>query len=560
MRPFPFLFLVLLLFCSCTTLSGEDLKKKQNAEKEQINTEAEIIKRKTAARPGVPVHKANYASFTICDKNKYQKDTKWLDKRISLSILEPLSAKALVKMLTSHGLTITSNLPLEGYLYSGFGVKNVPVETALQVFFGSLGLDYEIDYELKTISIIPMPWKTFMVNIGNRSSSYVTGKGSVDGAAGESSDSDSTEEGAQYDTDTLSTGESISIEIKNDFWESIENSLSQRLKILVPKTSKSNGFDSVQGKDDDQLFKEVKIGRYALNPEVGSIQVQAPRQVLKEIEAYIEEINRKNNTQIHFQGKLYLVTADDVNNRGFDFSALKEIVSGYDFIVNNAAGNITISSNDDGIAQLTSGFAGNNGLFGIKSDSLQIFHAFLTENTNVAVLQEPMLTTSSGAPVKFQKFETIPYNSVSQTTSSGTGDAQVGTQNEIVFVQYGIKLSINPLYDPEKNIVRAQISWEQSLERGSRTINQYLNSDSGSIQEVPTVIPNILESTYSGEALLKDGDLIIIGGQKESLTSLSDQGTTGLKDTFLGPLLSKKRGVDTDVVFYFALQVKISKF
>jgi type II secretory pathway component GspD/PulD (secretin) len=198
---------------------------------------------------------------------------------------------------------------------------------------------------------------------------------------------------------------------------------------------------------------------------------------------------------------------------------------------------------------------GGTGLFGITANdnTLQMFHSFLEENSNVAVLQEPSLTTTSGVPAKFQKFETRYYNTVSEE-ASGTDVSAVGVSNKLVPVKFGSLLSINPRYDVEKDLVRAQISFEQSLNSGEQLVIQTVSS-----KDVPTTIPIVSEATYSGEALLKDGDMIIIGGQKETISNFTDSGMIGVKDTFLSPLVGKKKYVNREITYYFALQMHIEK-
>ncbi|MCP4022655.1 MAG: hypothetical protein GY729_12500 [Desulfobacteraceae bacterium] len=556
---------LLPLITSCIALDGSDLFSKQEKEVKRIENEIAQTKENTQkGKENVWFHDASFGSVKVVDKKRANRNAPWLQRTITLKVIEPVSAKQIVNMLRGKNLNMTSSLPLDSYMYSGFGVTDVPIETAVQILFGSMGLDYEIDYDNKAISVLPMKWKTYYVNVGNRTASYSTGTGGSDSgsssssSSSSSSDSSDSESGTSVDTDTLDTGETFSIQAKNEFWKSLNDSVTQRLKILVPQSQ-------VIGDDSDgagtELYQEVTIGKFALNPEIGSIQIQAPRHVQKEMKAYINRVNNMYNAQIKFTGKLFAMTLDDNETRGFDINIFKEIaeLNGYNFLFqNNALGGVTISPN--GNITLGNPTAGNNGLFGVsKPQSFEMFHAFLSELSNVAVLQEPVLSTSSGIPAKFQKFETKYYNTYSQTSSSGDSGVAVATSNELVPVQFGTILSINPYLDIDKGMVRAQISWEQSLQSGVQTINQVISETDGSSRDIPIEIPNVTEATYSGEALLKDGDMIIIGGQKETFSRLDDSGTTGLKDSFLSPFVSKKKYTNQDVVYYFALHMQVVK-
>jgi hypothetical protein len=567
----------------CISLSGQDLVDKHAGQTSDFQKQIqETSQKRKLEQQSIFFHSDNMGSLNVIDKEtEDKKNATWLKRKISLKVLRPISAKGIVRMLRDNNVNITSSLPLDGYLYSGFGVSDVEIGSALKYLFGSMGLDYKIDFEHKMISILPMQWKTYYVNVGNRTTSYNTGEG-LDSDDDENSDDDD----SGIETNTLSSGEGLIVESKDDFWKALEKNIKARLTILIPNSNAqqanvdSSGLQQMMenfpindpiaataasatikyASNADGLFKEISIGRFALNPEVGSIQIQAPYWMHEELFNYFQRINDMYDTQIHFEGKLFMITKDDAESRGLDINLFKEVSKsqGWNLLfTNNALGGVTIKNPEDGMPGVSVGdlIGGGTGLFGITANdnTLQMFHSFLEENSNVAVLQEPSLTTTSGVPAKFQKFETRYYNTVSEE-ASGTDVSAVGVSNKLVPVKFGSLLSINPRYDVEKDLVRAQISFEQSLNSGEQLVIQTVSS-----KDVPTTIPIVSEATYSGEALLKDGDMIIIGGQKETISNFTDSGMIGVKDTFLSPLVGKKKYVNREITYYFALQMHIEK-
>ena len=196
-------------------------------------------------------------------------------------------------------------------------------------------------------------------------------------------------------------------------------------------------------------------------------------------------------------------------------------------------------------------------LIGIASpaDSLQVFNAWLSEVGRVSVVQEPVITTTSGVPGEFSKKDTTYFNLVSQETSSSTSTSSTATQNTLQSKSFGTQLTINPRYDYSSGLIRAQIALNHVLPKGSLEINQTINVGD-SFRTVPTTIPLDTTLAYSGEAILRDGDLIVVGGQNEQSRSLNENGLPGNKGTISG-IFGSKNAVRDETTYFFALRVSI---
>lgn len=545
-------------------------EQRSHAEKITKNLE-EVRTDQDFAKLNIFFHTGNYNGIRVSDNPKDIHEKAWLKEPISLEVANPLSVKEIMKMLQMRGVNISSSLPLSNYYYAGFGVTNMPVEQALKHILGTAGLDFEINYESKSILIHPMRWKTYYLHLGNRKTQFSMGDLNSSETATSTTGSESDD---ISNTDTIDAGDRLSISTQDDFWTNLSESIQNRLEILVPRTPKKENprqTDNPAGlsnaanrasisQDDDELYKKVTIGLYAINPEVGSIQIQAPSWVLNDFDDYFRQVEMKYNTLIHFTGRLYMVVSNETTNQGVDLSLFKEFpgLSGLDVILqNNGLGGVTISNPaSKPVEILTNNDSPGNGMIGLATDSFQLFHAFLSENGNVATLQEPELSSSHGVPAKFHQTSTVRYNRVTQNTVTSETNAAVGSENDIVTIHYGTKLSINPIYNPIKKTVRAQISIKQSIQRGEQQVKLYLTTGD-TIQEIATPIPNTTETVYTGEVIWKPGDMVIIGGQKEHRITYDDSGTTKLKDTVLAPLFSSKTYSGEIIKYYFAIKMNL---
>ena len=161
-----------------------------------------------------------------------------------------------------------------------------------------------------------------------------------------------------------------------------------------------------------------------------------------------------------------------------------------------------------------------------------------------------------GTTIGFSKFERRYWFNFLQSTASGTtGSALVATNNVPVPVDLGLVVEFNPRYDPVLDIIRLQVNMKQVLQSGSQTATQYLNSGTGGTTPAQVEIPNTVTVYTSGEMLVRPGSLAIFGGQREETSDSVDAGTTGLKDTLVGPLFGQRTSSKRVGTYYFALEV-----
>lgn len=547
----------------------------------------------------------------------------WLEAiRVQMTVgKEAVPLSEVLRSLARQGVNVTSELPLDRFTYTGYSLNDVDAETALRMVLGTAGLDYSVDSERRMVVVKPLSSRTWYLNIGNRRTTYnAGGDGSAPVAASGGSDKGV---GSQaLNTPAVSTGSSR-VTSSDDFWTSLKTELDQRMQVMLPEPPKAiaapvaaaqlmlpplllppvvppaanpagaTGAVSALGtvasasgvpvaqtvqampsmpapkpklESGTLNYVSKKVGDFSLNPETGAVTVQAPHWVMQELDTYFKRIQDMYNTDMTFQGELILLTTDVQRSEGLDISSFARFAKDkYGFAYsNNPLGGVTISPPSKGAAAAIAAGQGalSGPLLGVTTllNGLQVFNAYLTNMGRVSTLQRPILSTTSGTPADFRRTVTRYFNTVSQETSGGgAGSAAVGTKNQLISQDFGTILRVNPRIDVSTGLIRAQIELVQTTQAGTQTIPQSLTSGN-TVQQINTLLPVVSKILYSGEALLRDGDLIVMGGQTEDGETMNRDGITGLMDSQVaGGIFGTAKKTAERNVFYFALRVTVNK-
>lgn len=524
----------------------------------------------------------------------------------------PIPALEILKMFREAGINITSALPIDNYTYNGNGVKAADGETALQLILGQMGLDFETNDKGKYVTVIPMQSKSWHINLGNRTSyssassfenlcsmtSSNTGNQSNSASPGGSGMSGLPGGGQatgmgqiSVSSGSTSTVSGSNVQTQENFWLMLQNELTMRLQVLVPATGPAqntmNGGNTMppqvpnfagqpqmaamQGNlspGGSGLYTKQQIGHYAINPVTGNVTIQAPSWLLKQIGSYMDEIILPMfNTSMTFEGTVANVRSASDKSTGFDLTALASYAGKYGIALNNnILGGVTFSK-ANGVTSASYGNAGqlpgSGAAFGLISpqDNLQIFNGFLTTLGGTDILTRPIVTVTSGVPVDFGRLIPIYTNEQTSTLAAGNvnSNAIATVQNNIVERKYGSLLRIMPHYDPKTRRVRAQISLLQRPLVGYQNLTLSLASANGGIINQQIRIPQIECGVTSTEAILDDGELIIIGGQVENTNDNSHSGVTGAMTVpGLDLFTSQRRDGGSRTTMYFALRVRLN--
>lgn len=432
----------LLTVCTAAVLAAcsnmAPLSKKNDADTAEVRTRLDQFLTAQTGRPSsfsetdTEAPKISIKPLDAAQQAAHER--KWLTdiQHISLdpASKEPIRAPALIRMLRAKGINIVSHIPLDLYSYNGFGVTDVNAETALLVFLGSMGLDYELDHVRKLVIIQPMKSATWTLNIGNRRTSFNAGDESTGNSTGTigstgpagsnnalgmgtTGAASSSYYGAQPGTGTnpltsnagaattggtSSTGSSNTITTVDSVWSTLLNELNQRLTILLPKTpgaATNNpvaaptvpaftqavlpggmpGDPNTANSAASQFYNLQKVGTAIVNADTGAITVQAPMYLMGPINEYMKGVVKKYNTTITFEAELITVTTSNKQSEGIDWTAFNQVNKGnYTTIAqNNILGGAVItpaqgtSAAVDALTIGNSMMPGANALFGLVS-------------------------------------------------------------------------------------------------------------------------------------------------------------------------------------------------
>lgn len=166
------------------------------------------------------------------------------------------------------------------------------------------------------------------------------------------------------------------------------------------------------------------------------------------------------------------------------------------------------------------------------SKFIALLQAFASDS-KANVLANPVLVTTNNKAANIAITNEIPI--VTTTATPSTSGSQISEQ--VQFRSVGVKLTIDPKINKE-NYVHLKIQQEISS-RGVDVRNQ----------------PSFNNRTLNSEVVLKDNQILVMGGLMQTTVTTSNQGAPGLKDI---PLLGRLFGTNSDALNKTELMIFIS--
>ncbi|CAM3782960.1 hypothetical protein VRRI112168_00230 [Vreelandella rituensis] len=477
----------------------------------------------------------------------------------------PISLMQIMKMFSRQGLNITSDIPLNSHYYAGLSIHDSNAQDALRMILGSMGVDYEVDDSSRMVRITHLPRRSYTLTLNNRISNYDSGKlGKLDeeAAAGEEAEADE-----------------MGIQATNNFWESLEEEILARCTILAPGEGEAVGSaaNRYSSNDPDQLLaqtlqndaarivqgslEETSACRHTVNPNTGTVTVQAPRWIQDELGEYFERLNKMLNTRITLQAKIVLFRSTEDKTEGLDLSLFAgELAKTGLAVQNNVLGGLTLEDAGRNRTDITAAGAIANSFVGGRIDGAQLFLGWLESQGSVSIENEPVITTVSGVPTTFKRTSPVVYFRYSQETTATEGGAVlVSIESKEIERRIGSIINVNPSYDIDRRLVRTQLGITQRYLTGWQEDTSYLAAGSN-IQAIPVRVPLIENILLSGELLLRDGETIIVGGQKFTTASQDESGVTQLRQQkALGGIFGQSAASNQAVTYYVILSVSVDE-
>lgn len=370
-------------------------------------------------------------------------------------------------------------------------LKNLTINEVLDLIVKENGLQYTLQNNVLRISYLNT--KTYNIDyiISQRKgegsanitlssqTSTASAVGSASGSAGGSAKSGASSE----------SGINIKSSDEVLFWEMLDKEIENQLN--RPEDS-------------------YKAALPMINKNAGMITVTATGQQLKRLDTYLADLQKKMQTQVLIDVKMYSVIFSDAKTTGVDWSqlyALQNIKLGFDF-----AGTKNIDPSFIGTNKATaSGVLFDT--FTANSNSASVFQLgaqgsinevikFLKTQGDVYSISNPKILTLNNQPALITAGTELFYSIDSSTTTAGGGTAPVvGQTRTVSSVFSGVLLDITPEISNDGNII---LRVNPSISETASAIN--------SSNEQRKMPPDLTRRQMSSVISVKDGNRVIVGG------------------------------------------------
>jgi type II secretory pathway component GspD/PulD (secretin) len=501
-----------------------------------------------------------------------------------------ISLKEVSRALEKQGLRISSRVNSDRYLYDGFSVRKTDALTLLEIISSTTNLDFEINETSSGevyITWVPLIAESYKLNIGPRDNSLNMSASTGGNSSGSSQDSSSSGDSsatssstsndsgsASNETGGSNNSSTASLSYVDSYWKTLKAELEALMIRPIPIMNDTRNGQQTQGvpnlsgnlpqpimnnisqSGNEDMFREVKIGRVVVNESTGNVTVMAPKTIRNQIINYLKQEDAELNTMVVVRAQVLIVNDSDNKTQGIDWSAIGTNGSDEFLVSNDVFGNVTINTAEDVLSTIAQGAISNTFLGYRNADkTIQAFLANLNSLTNTKTLQMPVAQTTSGVPVTLSVTEEEYQILVSTSEGISEGGAVTGgATNNLVTFTFGTNIQLVPRYDPQRQFIRTRVNLDIQLKRGVDLQNQVINTR-GDVQQIE--LPLRGSVSYQGEALIKPGQVVVLGGQRAQTIQKTDSGLTFLKDIpFLGAFFGSESETETESTYYLLLSAE----
>ncbi len=271
----------------------------------------------------------------------------------------------------------------------------------------------------------------------------------------------------------------------------------------------------IQGEISENLQGEVVI---IPDPDTNSLVIRTNPRNYSALLALIKKLDLFPQ-QVLIEVLIIDVTLDETTRAGLDW-VLQGDALGQKFIGGNTQTGSTLGA---AIGNATASLLQPGGSLLINNpDSLILQLQAFASDSKANILANPILVTSDNKAAGISIVDEIPVQS---TTLTSAGAANPVTQTNIEYRSVGIKLNIFPKINSD-NYVNLQI-------------DQEVSSQGPDVQTVPSFRTEQLHT----EVVLKDNQVLVMGGLMRTDTLVSNEGLPFFKDL---PWIGKLFGTDTE--------------
>jgi MSHA biogenesis protein MshL len=394
-------------------------------------------------------------------------------------------------------------------------LKNVTVLEVMTLSREVYGYEFKASNNGYIVLPARIQSKIFAVNYLNVNRSGDSSMTVSSGQLGSSSSNDSNDGSTSSSTSstTSSKSSSINTSIESNFWSGLQ----QTIVLIV-------------GNDEG---RSVVVDAHA-----GLVIVRGMPSELRDVEAYLADAQDSLQRQVILEAKIIEVKLSDGFQSGIDWSALSK--DGNTFIgtsgANSTSASSIITANATTAALLPGPNTGNLFAIGGSSSDFSGFIQLLSTQGDVQVLSSPRISTVNNqkAVIKVGSDEFFVTN-VSSSTSSNSSSTTTTPDVTLTPFFSGIALDVTPQISENGDVILHIHPSVSEVVDQIKTINV-----GGQTQQLPLALSTVRESDSVVKA--KNGQVIVIGGLMQNMSSNSDGGAPGLSDIpIIGNLFKQKK-------------------
>jgi general secretion pathway protein D len=373
-------------------------------------------------------------------------------------------------------------------------LKNLTINEVLDLIIKENNLQYSLQNNILKISYLTT--KTYNIDYiisqrkGTGSANITLSSNTSTSAAGSSSSSSSGSSSSSSGGGGASSqsGTNITSSDEVQFWEILDKEL-----------------ESVLNRPEDSYTAKIPM----INKNAGLVTVSATGTQIKRLDNYLNELQKKMQTQVLIDVKMYSVVFTDGSSTGIDWSqlyALQNIDLSFDYQSTKDVTKYTSTALNTGTeiteSLLPNGRNGGASIFRLgASGSLKEVIKFLKTQGDVYAISNPKILTLNNQPALITAGTELFYKTKSSSTLAGGSTGTTSESEMISSVFSGVLLDITP-----------EISTDGSI---TLRINPSISDTVGSVSSDNTnrsMPPDLSRRQMSSVISVQDGSRVILGG------------------------------------------------
>jgi general secretion pathway protein D len=385
-------------------------------------------------------------------------------------------------------------------------LKNLTINEVLDLIIKENNLQYSLSNNILRISYLTT--KTYNI-------AYITterkGEGSTNIRLSSNSGTAAGASGSEGPTNSASSESGTNISTKDEvkFWENLEDEIKNILSRPEDDYRQKEASSNTDSKDTKAVAGNDNLHGIYINKSAGLVTVTGTGKQIQRLDHYIDSLQKKMQTQVLIDVKMYSVVFNDATSTGIDWSqlyALQKVDLAFDAINTKDVTKFTSTPLNTGTA--FSEFMSYDGRraaanvfqLGAKASINEVIK-FLKTQGDVYSISNPKILTLNNQPALITAGTELFYKTVSSSTLAG-GSTGTTSETEVVSSVFsGVLLDITPEISNDGTIT---LRINPSVSETASTI-----SSDNSTRTMP---PDLSRRQISSVITVKDGSRVILGG------------------------------------------------